>query len=323
MYFYEIVCYIILYHIPIFAAISKEDTMTDREIVLPIKGQRESSIRLYYSNSPQYDRPLIEHFHPEIEIQIMESGCGTYYYNGKTHTIQPHDVYFFRSNERHYVTNRTADANGRPSTSYGFYFMPEFIQHLDADVLGTKYMSVFSNQNLSFINHVPADSYAAKQIYNLSRDIVGEFEQQKPGYEAMIILHLITIIAIYIRYYSPDVIEKLQSQPKLSQSNLRSIQNAMTYIDEHFTSHLSLNEIAGVANMSPSYFSQIFKSLNGFSAWDYIISCRVTMAKQLLKETDHTVLDIAAKCGFNNSANFNRQFRKITSLSPTEYRQGV
>ncbi|MBR6683408.1 MAG: AraC family ligand binding domain-containing protein [Firmicutes bacterium] len=121
--------------------------MTDREIVLPIKGQRESSIRLYYSNSPQYDRPLIEHFHPEIEIQIMESGCGTYYYNGKTHTIQPHDVYFFRSNERHYVTNRTADANGRPSTSYGFYFMPEFIQHLDADVLGTKYMSVFSNQN--------------------------------------------------------------------------------------------------------------------------------------------------------------------------------
>jgi len=294
--------------------------MNDREVVLPIKGQRESSIRLYYSNSPQYDRPLIEHFHPELEIQIMESGSGTYYYGGKYHTIQPHDIYFFRSNERHYVTKRTADANGRPSTSFGFYFMPEFIQHFDSDVLGTKYMSIFSSQNLSFSNRVPADSYTAKQIYTLSREIVTEFEQQRPGYEAMIILHLITIISLYIRTYDPKVIDKLENQPKFSNSNIRCIQNAMNYIDERFTDPLSLKEIADVANMSPSYFSQIFKSINGFSAWDYIISCRISMAKQLLTTTDLSVLDIAAKCGFNNSANFNRQFKKITSLSPTEYR---
>lgn len=295
--------------------------MNDREIVLPIKGQRESSIRLYYSNSPQYDRPLIEHFHPEFEIQIMESGSGTYYYGGKYHSIEPHDIYFFRSNERHYVTKRTADANGRPSTSFGFYFMPEFIQHFDSDVLGTKYMNIFSPQNLSFINRVPADSYTAKQIYTLSREIVSEFEQQRPGYEAMIILHLITIISLYVRTYDPKVIEKLDSQPKFSKSNIKCIQNAMTYIDEHFTDTLSLKQIAEIANMSPSYFSQVFKSINGFSAWDYIISCRISMAQQLLQTTDLSVLDIAAKCGFNNSANFNRQFKKITTVSPTEYRQ--
>ena len=139
--------------------------MNDREIVLPIKVQRASSIRLYYSNSPQYDRPLIEHFHPEFEIQIMESGSGTYYYGGKYHSIEPHDIYFFRSNEWHYVTKRTADANGRPSTSFGFYFMPEFIQHFDSDVLGTKYMNIFSPQNLSFINNMGSYHMVAKEDY--------------------------------------------------------------------------------------------------------------------------------------------------------------
>lgn len=296
--------------------------MTEKEIILPfaIQGQREASIRMYHSNSPQYARPLVEHFHPELEIQIIESGSGTYVYNGCEHEIQPHDIFFFRSNERHYVTERTPDIHGRPSNSYGFYFLPEFLQHLDTNFFGTRYMNVFSNQNLGFVNHLPADSYAAKQIYHLSRDIVGEFEQQSAGYDTMIMLHLINIIALYIRSYQPNVIKKLQNQPKFSQANLLSIQSTMTYIDNHFSDQLTLPELANVANMSPSYFSQIFKKLNGFSPWDYVISCRVSMAKRLLLSTDLTILDIATKCGFNNCANFNRQFKKITAVTPSEYR---
>lgn len=296
--------------------------MKEQEILLPfsIQGQRESSIRMYQSNSPQYARPMAEHFHPELEIQIIESGSGTYIYNDRSHSIQPHSIFFFRSNERHYVTERTPDAHGRPSTSYGFYFMPELLQHLDNNLFGIKCGNIFSPQNLSFINQLPADSYAAKQIYNLSREIIGEFEQQTTGYETMIMLHLISIIAIYTRSYSPASLKKLQTQPKLSQVNLSSIRAVMTYIDSHFSAPITLRDLANVANMSPSYLSQVFKKLNGFSPWDYVISCRIAMAKQLLHTTDLTILDIATKCGFNNCANFNRQFKKNVSLTPSEYR---
>lgn len=73
--------------------------------------------------------------------------------------------------------------------------------------------------------------------------------------------------------------------------------------------------------MSVSHFSQLFKKLNGFSAWDYVISKRIDMAQALLLSTDEAVLDIAFQCGFNNSTNFNRAFKKITGISPTEYRR--
>ena len=52
-----------------------------------------------------------------------------------------------------------------------------------------------------------------------------------------------------------------------------------------------------------------------------MISKRIDMAQALLLSTDEAVLDIAFQCGFNNSTNFNRAFKKITGISPTEYRR--
>lgn len=85
---------------------------------------------------------------------------------------------------------------------------------------------------------------------------------------------------------------------------------------------MGLDELAEIASMSKSYFSTVFKKLNGISPWDYLISKRISFAAELLKNTDKTILEIALECGFNNTANFNRAFKKITGKTPSEYKSG-
>lgn len=57
------------------------------------------------------------------------------------------------------------------------------------------------------------------------------------------------------------------------------------------------------------------------TTWDYINIKRIDKAISLLSTTDETILNIATQCGFNNSANFNRIFKKITQLTPKQYRR--
>ena len=72
--------------------------------------------------------------------------------------------------------------------------------------------------------------------------------------------------------------------------------------------------------MSKTYFCTIFKKLNGISPWDYITIKRVEKSVEILKTSQDTVLEIALKCGFNNTANFNRAFKKVTGKVPGDYK---
>ena len=92
--------------------------------------------------------------------------------------------------------------------------------------------------------------------------------------------------------------------------------NALNFIDSNITSDITLNEIAARAMMTPTYFSSVFKKMNGISPWEYITIKRVEKAVELLKTTELTKLDIAMRCGFTSSSNFYKAFTKITGKTP-------
>ncbi|HQS53299.1 MAG TPA: AraC family transcriptional regulator, partial [Daejeonella sp.] len=84
---------------------------------------------------------------------------------------------------------------------------------------------------------------------------------------------------------------------------------------------ITLNEVASVANMAVSTFCNYFKEHYRVTFVEYLNKVRVGHACKLLAELDENVVEIAYKCGFNNLANFNRQFRKIKNMTPSEYRR--
>ena len=97
---------------------------------------------------------------------------------------------------------------------------------------------------------------------------------------------------------------------------------AQTYIKEHYAdSQLSLMAVSNHANVSLSYFSQIFKEETGKTFVEYLTEVRMDKAKELLRSTDRMLYEIAEQVGYENPAYFTVAFKKQVGLSPRDYRK--
>lgn len=98
------------------------------------------------------------------------------------------------------------------------------------------------------------------------------------------------------------------------------IKRAKEYIHEHQTEELSLGQVARAVNTSSFYFCKIFKKYTGINFTDYLSRVRIEKAKNLLLNPNLRVSEIAFEVGFQSLTHFNRVFKKLLGLSPTEYR---
>jgi len=99
------------------------------------------------------------------------------------------------------------------------------------------------------------------------------------------------------------------------------ILKAMSYIRKNFTEKITLEEVAAEVSLSPTYFSRIFKEEAGQSFKSFLNNLRITEAKNMLRETDITLIEIASQVGFEDQSYFSRVFRNIVGVSPGRYRR--
>jgi AraC-like DNA-binding protein len=98
------------------------------------------------------------------------------------------------------------------------------------------------------------------------------------------------------------------------------IRAVLEYIEQHYSSNITLSSMASVAGMNPKYFCRIFKEVTQQTPMDYVIFYRVEQAAEMLINTDLSVLEIAMECGFNDYSYFIRTFKKLKSATPKQYR---
>jgi len=96
---------------------------------------------------------------------------------------------------------------------------------------------------------------------------------------------------------------------------------ACRYVLVHFSENINRDKMAETVNLSPGYFSNLFRSEVGMSFSDYLIQVRVENAKSLLRRFDLSVDAISRKCGFNSLAHFSRTFKDRCGLSPLKFRK--
>ncbi|RDU24099.1 response regulator transcription factor [Anaerosacchariphilus polymeriproducens] len=116
-----------------------------------------------------------------------------------------------------------------------------------------------------------------------------------------------------------DCIDQL-IQDKKNKSQL-PVRIAKQYIQENYKKQLMLEDVAEATNLSPAYLSTIFKKELGISFTDYMISCRIEMAKELLKTTDESIAVIAEQVGYVDYRYFSKIFLKVVGLKPSVYRK--
>lgn len=114
--------------------------------------------------------------------------------------------------------------------------------------------------------------------------------------------------------------QKLSSR-EVSKQDLRQIETAVSYINDHYASDISLDQLAQFACMSISKFKIVFKKVYGCSATSYIQQRRLSHAECLLAESDLTIGQIAKSVGYSTSSRLSALFRDSTGLTPAEYRR--
>lgn len=103
----------------------------------------------------------------------------------------------------------------------------------------------------------------------------------------------------------------------------RRVRKVCEYIEKHFEEDISLSTVAALVNMSESAFSHFFKKKTGCSYISYLNTTRVAKAAMMLVDTTDSINEICYSCGFNNSSNFIRIFKKIKGMTPSEYRTSI
>ncbi|MDY2864081.1 MAG: AraC family transcriptional regulator [Oscillospiraceae bacterium] len=99
------------------------------------------------------------------------------------------------------------------------------------------------------------------------------------------------------------------------------VDKAVEYINDHFRSDISLNELSDLSGVSPQYFGRVFRERLNMRPMEYIARIKVSKAKIMLLDSDMPVSEISEKLGYNSPTYFGIVFRKYEGLSPSEFRK--
>lgn len=103
----------------------------------------------------------------------------------------------------------------------------------------------------------------------------------------------------------------------------RMIAKSLQYIEEHYQENISVSEIADILHISDGHFRRTFKEEVGMSSGDYLTAYRIKKAKELLQRDNLKIVDIYKKVGFASSQYFSSTFKKMTGISPKDYRESL
>ena len=179
--------------------------------------------------------------------------------------------------------------------------------HIDGPTLRS-WFSVLSQEGEPVLQLLPSTYVVERNLYQ----VFSLFDKKEVVDEARISQLITNVLTeLYLARFAGE-----------KASTVDAIEEVLTYISMHIEQPLSIEDLAQRANLSPYYFSRIFKQSTGFPPHEYMLNQRVANAKYLLRTTDFPIKKIASCCGFGTASSFSTSFKNRVGFSPLQYRVG-
>ena len=253
----------------------------------------------------------ILHWHSEIEMVYVCKGVISANCKSGTVVASPGDLVFINSNELHDYHILEAPIELYCCTIGLPLFQGRYISSYESQFLSSNNIAVFQN-------HIVKD----EQINRYFLTMWEEGRTQEKGYEYAIKSNLYGILSLMVRYHIQSTMSNKQYLYK--KRNLDSINKVIHYIEEHYQTDISLNELAALLNVNRFYFCRFFKDVTGSTPIEYLNNFRTHQAVSLMREQPgYTITQVATLVGYNDSSYFARVFKTVMGESPSVYKARI
>lgn len=277
--------------------------------VLPFKIQKSATASLVVQLDEGLSFYQRLHSHEDIQISVFEKGSGTYIIGNDLGVFSAGDVFIIGGQIPHVFKINENDKNTvkmrsvfftQTTLGTGFFNLPEMIS----------LKKLFFNQEMAY-KVTENKTNILKMLIELS---------QYDAYEKIIgFLKL-------LRHISDAPLKILSTTnviKKLSESSGKRMDAVYQYVFKNYKSTIKLENVSAIAAMSKPAFCRYFKQQTNKTFIQFLNVLRIGEACILLQNKDTVIQSVCYKCGFNNLANFNRTFKAIKGLSPSEYRKSL
>ncbi|UIR56191.1 AraC family transcriptional regulator [Sphingobacterium sp. SRCM116780] len=257
------------------------------------------------------------HRHKEIQVTYILKGQGTFLIGNFTHQFKEDEIYIVDANEPHMfkrtelLTETMSESTDQEQIHaiHVFFDYNNFKDFLQLPELG-QVRFFLENISVSKKLDVEPGSSIKRKFLQINE---AEGLDRLTGFIGLID-YLSEKVDLWTSLYTGI------PQKKYSDAEGIRINEIFQYTFEHFADKISLEDISGIAHMTPHAFCKYFKKHTRKTYITFLNEIRIEQAcKMLIHELSENVSDVAFKTGFNNVVNFNRVFKKITKQSPSEY----
>ncbi|RWQ34717.1 MAG: helix-turn-helix domain-containing protein [Mesorhizobium sp.] len=262
-----------------------------------------------------HNHPLVmlkPHWHAQVEVNFIM--CGTVHYRMNDHEISlsAGDMCLFWGGLPHQMIDASDDAVFAGAHLPLVHF---FRLHLPADVRNRLMTGATLVTNAT--DRSDSDNFERWNRYVRSGD------PAKAEHAVNELLLRLERVRFEPYRLAPETSIEQEAGNPFDQQSLRNVGRMCDFIAENFLYEIDCVDIAATADIHPKYAMSIFKKSTGMTLNEYVNLLRLSYAQALLMHQDANVLRVAMDSGFGSLSAFNKSFRKLAGMSPSDFRRGA
>lgn len=251
---------------------------------------------VYYSAEPFLEKP---HFHDCHQIVLILKGQVQVRVNEVSYTAGGGDIILFSRYENHSIVVLSEEYE-------------RYVLHIDPAIINgeSPVYSLLSDRPIGFCSVISILPYL-DDIASIFKRLLHERDSRNKLANEM---QQLTVKQLLILIY--------RCMPASYESGYDDmVIGVKRQFENHYSQSYTLTELSKQYNISPSALSHRFSAATGMSVMEYLLSCRMASAKQMLAGTKMSIGEIVERCGFSDNSNFSRTFKSLNGMSPSDFRK--
>ncbi len=274
---------------------------------------REETVRVESWDLPFFYDSV--HYHEECQLTYILEGHGLVMVVDRLEEFQEGDLLLIGKNTPHVLLHdkKQYDANSSHRVrAISVFFSKDTFDHAFNQFPETIQIEEFLDQA----------QYGIRIKNNQAKNIGDDMKQLVKLRQVPRIILFMKILDQISRKLDFDFI--CSSIPHVSdREDNHKLEKIFDYITKNYEKRITLQEVAGLINLTPTAFCRFFKLRTNKTFSQFLIEVRINQACKMLSNGNFNVTETFFSCGYNNSSNFHRHFRQHTGLTPSEYKDQV